>query len=95
MQHMKLLEISSREHPVCPERDIGTAPGKWGKRGSGDRTPKSLIGKSASNPERKGAGGGARVYVRGKLYGVSKPTFNYSTSKHYSVWKVRLASLGR
>lgn len=67
MQHMKLLEISSREHPVCPERDIGTAPGKWGKRGSGDRTPKSLIGKSASNPERKGAGGGgARGYTLGE-----------------------------
>lgn len=37
---------------------MGTVPGKWGKWGAGDRTPKSLMGKLASSPEKSGEGGG-------------------------------------
>lgn len=43
---------------------MGTVPGKWGKWGAGDRTPKSLMGKLASSPEKSGEGGGGGEGVR-------------------------------
>ena len=58
--------------------------GGRGGGGAGDRTPKSLMGKLASSPEKSGEGGGGCTLGENCTEYLNPPSTIPATSKYYS-----------
>ena len=88
MQRILLWGILSREHLVNAharnviwEQSLENG-GSWG---AGDRTPKSLMGKLASSPEKSGGGGGGGCTLGENCTEyLNPPSTIPATSKYYS-----------